>query len=316
MVNGKDPAEVPVIPLAETQKLARDEQHAIDVSFQLVMPEEFPGVRKAAGEMLTQELGHEEAGRVLGILDKCGASRCAGGWLPTDVALNLATQITSLPLATIKAVADTAAGPERGPQRDLLVQRALEQDSAYIFIQDSDVLPPANAFALLKLAMDRAGLDICSGVYFTKAAPCQPLIGLGPDLPFWDGWYNDRWKIHECTLVGNGCLLVRADVFKHIEPPWFLDIGELHPEGPPTNMTDDAHFCMKAVEAGYKIHCYTGVTCGHLDIHRGIVYGFDPKTRGPAWRSLRGDWQPFAPEVVPLEVSTQDGNPVELADTG
>ncbi len=308
VVKGAKPENVPVAPLHNTREVAKRRAHAVDVSFQLVMPEEFPLLNPVVRSVLTRELGVKEADRIANLIKEEGGTRCAGGWLPTDVALNLTNQIATLPLATMQAMVQTASGPERGPQRDSLVKDALEKDVEYIFIQDSDVLQPANAFAMLKGVMDEHSLDICAGVYFTKTSPCQPLIGIGPDLPFWDGWYEDRWKVWECTLVGNGCLLVRSDVFRNIEPPWFLDVAELHPDAPPTSMTDDAHFCRKAMDAGYKIHCYTGVTCGHLDIHKGVVYGFDPEKKRPAWRRLRGTWQPFVGDVVPLEEGGDNGN--------
>lgn len=66
----------------------------------------------------------------------------------------------------------------------------------------------------------------------------------------------------EVDKVGGGCLLVKADVFRKIEPPWFpMSISD---DGASLKATADISFVAKAQEAGYTIYAHTGVFPGHL----------------------------------------------------
>ena len=130
------------------------------------------------------------------------------------------------------------------------------------------------------------------------------------DEPMFTGWYDDPYACWEAEMVGAGCLLVKTEVFKHIDPPWFLDTGEIQPDATPLQTTDDCYFLAKAKEAGYKAWCYTGVTADHVDYTNGIVYGFEWVSDGegkrlhghPAWRKLNDVvWHSWAAPVKTRE---------------
>ena len=60
-----------------------------------------------------------------------------------------------------------------------------------------------------------------------------------------------------------GCTLIKVDVFKKIEMPWFVTTGQL---------TQDSFFSQKARDAGYTLWCDTSIRCDHIDRDTGIVY--------------------------------------------
>jgi hypothetical protein len=55
--------------------------------------------------------------------------------------------------------------------------------------------------------------------------------------------------------VGAGCLLVKTDVFRHLEPPWF----EFVP-----GFSEDSYFCAQARRHGFEVLLDFDVQCDHL----------------------------------------------------
>lgn len=177
----------------------------------------------------------------------------------------------------------TCYNMQRDNARNGLVQKALEIGAKYILFVDDDTNPvspnPTEALGALVYEMDNSADDVAviGGVYVTKSIPSVPTIlkdeGTGPH------W---KWRVGEVFpvfAVGTGFMLIKADVFRKIPQPWFVDVNNVEdakkygvlPEdtnkGPIERfqMTDDVFFCRKLRDHGYKVLVHGGVLCQHWD---------------------------------------------------
>ncbi len=140
--------------------------------------------------------------------------------------------------------------------REQIAQYAIDKNFDYVFFLDSDMVIAPDT--LLKLF--EHDKDIVSGIAFKRSPPYQPcfyekcnLNNNVPQLEFFTDWESDA--ILEAEGVGMACVLIKTDVFKNISKPWFA---------PEFNIGEDLSFCLKAREAGYKIHVDTSINAGHV----------------------------------------------------
>jgi 2-polyprenyl-3-methyl-5-hydroxy-6-metoxy-1,4-benzoquinol methylase len=148
--------------------------------------------------------------------------------------------------------------------RNDLVKMALKDNCDYVFFIDSDTLIPKGAVdALLNM-----NVDIASGLYFSKGKPYLPVARVKEgDRHFFleDFEFN---QIMEVQGVGMGCCLIKTDVFKNLEFPYFKLEWRKH-EGKDYQIAEDLYFCDEAVKAGFKVHLNTGVVCTHFGVEVG-----------------------------------------------
>jgi len=145
--------------------------------------------------------------------------------------------------------------------RNDLVKMALNDNCDYVFFIDSDTLIPKNALNTL-LNMNQ---DIVSGLYFSKGKPYLPVARLkdGEKHSFLEDFeFND---IMEVQGVGMGCCLIKTDVFKNMEFPYFKLEWRKH-EGVDYQIAEDLYFCDEAIKKGHKIYLNTGIVCPHFGI--------------------------------------------------
>jgi hypothetical protein len=161
--------------------------------------------------------------------------------------------------------------------RNNAAKLALESDSDYLMFIDDDVLVPATALEKL-IAADK---DIVAGLVVIRGYPFNNMAFkfIGPEaLTF----YNDLPLEKECAnahtkydlscescrasklqtlvkvgAVGFSCCLIKTDVLKAMEPPFFIT---------GVNHTEDVYFCLKTLELtpNPEIYLHTDVPCGHL----------------------------------------------------
>jgi hypothetical protein len=170
---------------------------------------------------------------------------------------------------------------EVGEARNQIVEWALQHNATYVLFIDDDVILPPFGAQRLGYALDVRSMElypddkvaVCCGIYMSKEELSTPVIykenGHGA---FWN------WKVGEIFEVesaGTGCMLIRTDVFKHLEKPYFktveqyIDVnGQLGCQ----KMTDDIYFCMKVRAAGFKIIAHGGVLCGHFDVKTNQIF--------------------------------------------
>lgn len=178
-------------------------------------------------------------------------------------------------------------GMGTGEARQCISEETLKLGAPLLFCLDDDVQLPPDAPRLLMETMSQAPDDVMvvGGIYTTKRHPPEPLVYVGGNGhgPHW------KWKkgdIFECSGIATGCMLIKTEVFKHLEKPWFKDIkGET--EGweienkavdAMLNMTDDLYFCEKVTQAGFKILADTRVLCTHWDANTGQYFEMDPNS--------------------------------------
>lgn len=170
---------------------------------------------------------------------------------------------------------------EVGEARNQIVEWALEHNATYVLFVDDDVILPPFAIQRLGYALDTKAKElfpddktyVICGVYMSKEEMTTPVIykknGQGGS---WDWKYND---IFEIESGGTGCMLIRTEVFRHLEKPYFKTIEEyVEVEGQIgcQKMTDDIYFCQKVKEAGFKILAHGGVLCGHYDVKKDKIF--------------------------------------------
>ncbi len=183
--------------------------------------------------------------------------------------------------------------------RNEIVQTALDLNADYILFLSDDVLPPRQVF--MQLWSHHA--DMVTGVYWTKSNPTLPYLWTEKlDGPFLNWQVGEYFPI---DLAGVDCLLVRTDVFRAIEPPWF-SLDWKFGEGDFRNvmLTEDFYFYTKAKKAGFTLYCDTNVQCGHQDRESGLVWGLTEDM--PFWRER---YVPMENETFVADIGAGNSSP-------
>ena len=129
--------------------------------------------------------------------------------------------------------------------RMMLVQEALKMDATHVLFLDSDARFPKDTLDRL-LAHD---LDFVACNAVRRALPCTPTSSNGPGHPIWTG--PDDFGLEEVhDHVGLHTALIKTDVFRKVEQPWFMTpwlVRQQEYQG------EDVWFCHRAIDAGSRI---------------------------------------------------------------
>lgn len=151
--------------------------------------------------------------------------------------------------------------------REKLVQEALKGDMDYIFMYDDDMLLPIDGVERLIIDMEKKPeIDIVAPLAFMRNPPHYAVIYTtieGYDQkshqPYFTNNFVKRYPkdtLVECDAVGFGAVLIKMDMVKKMQPPYFFST---------TGSGEDIYFCMKSrKEAGARIFMDTRVKLGHL----------------------------------------------------
>jgi hypothetical protein len=148
-------------------------------------------------------------------------------------------------------------------QRNQLVEIALKHKQTHLLFLDTDMGFPRDMIVRMieDLEMNRdQEVEAITGLYFHKVKPYMPhlytqwdkktkLFGVAGIFPI-----NSLFKV---AGSGFGCCMVKAEVFKRTEKPWFLMGGEL--EGK-KGLGEDLYFCRKSK---VLMLCDTRLRCEH-----------------------------------------------------
>jgi hypothetical protein len=178
----------------------------------------------------------------------------------------------------IQKGADSKDGKLPAEARNAILAKAAEDGYQYVFFLDDDVIFPDMALYRLWVAMQKHPEAACiTGIYPTKADPCEPLLYAGPEGgAFWDWPLGGLVPVHS---AGAGCMLVNLAYVEKLEPPWFNDVVVDHANDDNRRQTwgHDRFFHNRLRdEAGGVIYADTGVLCAHWDIENQRYYVIPP----------------------------------------
>ena len=161
---------------------------------------------------------------------------------------------------------DYVKGYDCAKARNEIVKKALGRFD-YVLMIDSDVVVPEDILSF----MLESPVDVCFGVYPRKNTKT------GETELFKDGTFDfkERYTISDLDGLksdrfmvkggGCGCVLIKTEVFEHLEYPWF----EFHSYENGTFLSEDLSFCFNA-SGVYQLWADRRVRCGHIT--RSIQY--------------------------------------------
>lgn len=160
-------------------------------------------------------------------------------------------------------------GREVGDARNEFAQAAIDKGAKYLFFLGDDVEPPPFALTQLIFRMEHdPNLGVVGGIYCSKSSSKpNPLVFRGNGRGcYWD------WKIgeyFEVTGLGMDCTLIRTDLLKNMQGPWFKTIRRdqfLDAINNAEHWTEDLFFLKRVYEeTDYKIYADASVICKHWD---------------------------------------------------
>lgn len=185
----------------------------------------------------------------------------SGDMVHMDFASSLAVMLARLATRRIECSLYNIKTTILSKGRQTLVNKALVTGCSHLLFIDSDMtFPPETAVQLLSHGKDIVGIAAATRRENRLLNSAQTAWGqrlkAGPD----DGLVN-------VDYLGFGCVLIRADVFRTLEKPWFpIRYKEHDPEKGDVWLGEDYGFCEMARGAGYSIHVDTALSYqfGHL----------------------------------------------------
>ncbi len=152
----------------------------------------------------------------------------------------------------------------------------------YIMTLESDNIQPPDAQIRLLETIEDHKFDAVSGIYWTKGEVNMPMAYGDPEEYARTGVLDfkprdirtalQRGHVMPVNGIAMGCSLYRLDMFRKMEPPWFVTVSDLVPGKGPMGFTQDLYFCKRAREMGMTFGVDLRVRVGHLDFASGIVY--------------------------------------------
>ncbi len=170
------------------------------------------------------------------------------------------------------SVISTVHGQSPAAGRNIIIKQAIENDCTHIFFMDDDMVFPPDTLTRL-LARKK---DIVSALYLLRSFPHRAAFfdkaypdGKNKFMPLTPGLSG----LVKGTNAGFGAVLIRTEVFKHMEEPW-VRLGEIEKDG----WCDDVGFFNRARSAGYDVWCDLDAPVGHM--HSSIIW---PENMDGSW---------------------------------
>lgn len=160
------------------------------------------------------------------------------------------------PPANVIITAIQARGANIAENRNIIAKLALDSNCDYVwYLDDDQVLAPDTLIRLL--AHDK---DIVSGLYLHREPPFSPQVyDRVEGVLYHPRCLNPLERgLVSALATGAGCMLVKIDVFKKLERPWWR-LGQITKDG----WGDDLDFCRRAIEAEFKVWCDLDTIVGH-----------------------------------------------------
>lgn len=145
--------------------------------------------------------------------------------------------------------------------RDDLATRSVTNEFDYVFWLDSDMVFKPDTLARMMDTMQKNDLDILTGLCFRRVPPYTPTMFKTLDLSngtTYSEYEEIPEELFEVEGCGMACVLMKTDVFLDVQ-------GKFHQMFTPIGSNgEDASFCWRARECGYKIFCDPKIVIGHV----------------------------------------------------
>jgi hypothetical protein len=138
---------------------------------------------------------------------------------------------------------------------EMMVESILKQDVDYILHLDADEVYPKDTPERLIKHIDN-GKDVVFGLVMSNSMDNHPLVYDFSGDRIIPKEVTPNSGLIEAGCVGMGGLMVKPDVYRRLQPPYFIGLPGF--QGP------DVNLCHKCREAGIKIWVDTGLHYGHI----------------------------------------------------
>ena len=191
-----------------------------------------------------------------------------------------------LTLRGYKTEFSTIHGLNVDQARNELAVNSVKLNSEFTLFIDNDIIMPENAIVKMLEVMEsdkKRTIGMVVGDYLLKGKiPHSVHLQLDergvvtelnrieniPDI------LDSNW------LVGLGCALIRTEVFRQVQYPYFMCISkkmnrigvDLEEDG---GVNEDAYFTEALFENGYKVKIINDLKCVHINFKSGTMFGYD-----------------------------------------
>ena len=154
----------------------------------------------------------------------------------------------------------------------------------YVLTLEDDNLVPPDAHIRLLESIEDTRCDAVSGIYFTKGDFNAPMaygdpaeyartgvLDFRPRTPAEITAALAQGQTMEVNGIAMGCALWKMDLFRQVQPPWFVTVSDIV-NGGAQSFTQDLKFCEVARRQGKRFAVDFRVRVGHLDVRTGEVY--------------------------------------------
>jgi len=141
--------------------------------------------------------------------------------------------------------------------RNTIVDWALKQGTSHLLFIDQDMLFGPRDLPKL-IAADK---DIIGANYHRKEQSRENLVLLEDEKGVTYHPKELPKELFTCYAIPTGFSLIKTDVFRKLEKPWFFYRWA---EGSIDRVTEDVCFCEKARAAGYEVWCDPSIELGHI----------------------------------------------------
>ena len=177
-------------------------------------------------------------------------------------------------------VFDFVRGYDVATARNNIASQCLAEQADYVLMVDNDVTLPPDALVNLLSHNE----DVVLGFYahrdndnIFRGRTCACKLYQPDGEPYYNYPLKSEYTDEEFAQLrengvtkvqihggGLGCALIKADVFRRIEWPWFKWV--IYEDGHGV-LGEDLFFCERCKDAGIPIYADTRVGCGHLLRH-------------------------------------------------
>lgn len=169
-------------------------------------------------------------------------------------------------LALIQKIGDCTLMMQSGSlvyaSRDTLATLSVTKEFDYVLWLDSDMVFKPDTLIRMMDTLQKNDLDILTGLCFRRVPPYTPTLFDKLEMDGKNCIHTEFDEIPEELFEVGGCgfaaVLMKTDVFLDVSAKFGAMFTPIGSNG------EDASFCMRARECGYKIYCDPKIVIGHV----------------------------------------------------